>query len=77
MFPTIEYSENIVKKSFKDNAKTSVEIGLRPPNFPKRLISLRDYKPRALNALIAANVVQVTEAGKMYLYEEKLMNLKP
>ena len=57
----------------KDNAKTIDELGLRPPGFKKRLISLRDYKPRALEALIHAKIVQVTEEGRLYLSEEKLI----
>ena len=60
----------------KDHAKTIDELGLRPPGFKKRLISLRDYKPRALDALIAAKIVQVTDEGRLYLSEEKLISKK-
>jgi hypothetical protein len=32
----------------------------------------RDYKPRALQLLISADIVQMTEDGKFYLDEESL-----
>ncbi len=60
----------------EENAKTQAELGLNPLSFEKRLISFRDYKPRALKALISAQVVQTTEEGKLYLSEEKPLNIK-
>jgi len=59
-----------------ENAKTQTELGLDPPGLHKQLISFRDYKPRALKALISARVIKSTEEGKLYLSEEKLLNLK-
>jgi len=54
------------------NAKTVDELGLRPPTFVQRLTKVRDYKPQALNILMRADIVQVTEDGKLYLSEDKL-----
>jgi len=57
-----------------ENAKTRTELGLDPPAFHRQLIGLRDYKPRALKALIGAQVIKTTAEGKLYLSEEKLLN---
>jgi len=54
------------------NAKTIDELGLAPPTFTQRLTTFRDYKPQALNLLRRADIVQMTEDGKLYLSEEKL-----
>lgn len=54
------------------NARTVDELGLRPPTFTQRLMRMRDYKPQALNILMRADIVQVTEDGKLYLSEDKL-----
>ena len=54
------------------NAKTIDELGLTPPTFVERLSRIRDYKPQALDLLRRADIVQVTEDGKLYLSEEKL-----
>ena len=54
------------------SARTVDELGLRPPSFLQRMGRLRDYKPHALDALMRAGIVQVTENGKLYLSEEKL-----
>ncbi|MEW6670818.1 MAG: hypothetical protein AB1427_03895 [Thermodesulfobacteriota bacterium] len=59
------------------NAKTVDELGLRPAGLAKRLISFRDYKPQALGSLIKANIVQVTEDNKLFLAEDKIVNLHP
>ena len=53
-------------------ARTVDELGLRPPGMMERMMRRRDYKPHALNALIQAGIVQVTEDGKLYLWEAKL-----
>jgi len=34
----------------------------------------RDYKPHALTTLIRAEIIQMTEDGKLYLLEEKLID---
>jgi len=54
------------------NAKTVVELGLTPPTFIQRLSRFRDYKPQALDLLKRADIVQVTEDGKLYLSEDRL-----
>lgn len=53
-------------------ARTIDELGLRPPGMMERMMRRRDYKPHALNALMQAGIVQVTEDGKLYLWEAKL-----
>jgi len=54
------------------NALTIEELGLTPPTFTQRLSRMRDYKPRALDLLRRADIVQMTEDGKLYLSEDKL-----
>lgn len=54
------------------SAKSVDQLGLRPQGFAKRLISVRDYKPQALQALIKANIVQVTDDDKLFLAEEQI-----
>ena len=57
------------------SAKTQTELGLDPPGLHKQLVSFRDYKPKALKALINAQIIMTTEEGKLYLSEEKLLNI--
>jgi len=54
------------------NARTIDELGLRPPTFVERLSRFRDYKPQALDLLRKADIVQMTEGGKLYLSEDRL-----
>ncbi len=56
----------------KSSAKTADELGLRPLGVFDRVMKPRDYKPRALQFLVRANIVRVTEDGKLYLSEENL-----
>jgi hypothetical protein len=56
------------------NAKSVYELGLNPPSLAKRIMSLRDYKPKALEFLIQVNVVFTTEDGKLYITEQSLVN---
>jgi len=71
-------SHQVIKIFRKHNAtdsktaRTVDELGLRPPNMFQRLGQRRDYKPHALNALMQAGIIQVTEDGRLYLSEEKL-----
>ena len=58
------------------SAKTIDELGLKPPSMIERMWQRRDYKPRALQLLIIANIIQMTEDGKLYLSEENLMQTK-
>ena len=55
-----------------ESARTIDELGLRSPGFSQRLMSMRDYKPRALEALIKSEVVRVTEDDRLYLDEKKI-----
>ena len=54
------------------NAKVQGDLGLNPKNLLDRFFTLRDYKPQALELLIEARIVQVTNEGKLYLSEQKL-----
>jgi len=56
-----------------DSARTIDELGLRSPGFSQRLVSARDYKPRALEALVKAEVVRMTDDSRLYLDEKKLV----
>jgi len=53
-------------------AKTVEELGLKQRSVIENVLRRRDYKPRALQLLLSANVVQMTEDGKLYLDEENL-----
>lgn len=59
-----------------ENAKTIDELGLRPLSFRQRLFRARDYKPRAMNALVQAEVILSTEDGRLYLSEARLADAK-
>lgn len=54
------------------NAKTLDELGLQPKSMIENMFKPRDYKPRALKALMSADIIQMTEDGKVYLVEDKL-----
>ena len=54
------------------NAKSAEELGLQPKGMAERMMRPRDYKPRALQALMSADIVRMTEDGKIYLAEENL-----
>ena len=55
------------------NAKTIEELGLMPKSFYQKMLSRRDYKPQALQILLKAGIVEMTEEGKVYLVEENLI----
>ena len=55
------------------NAMTVEELGLKPKSIFQRMFTRRDYRQNALQFLIRADVVDITEEGKFYLNEEKLM----
>jgi len=55
------------------NAKTIDELGLKPKSIFQRMLSRRDYRQNALQFLIRSDVVDITEEGKFFLNEEKLM----
>ena len=54
------------------NAKTIDELGLSPRGILQQMFRRRDYKQYALTALLRADIIQMTEEGKLYLSEEKL-----
>ena len=54
------------------NAKPIEELGLKQRSMIENVLRRRDYKPRALQLLISADIVQMTEDGKLYLDEESL-----
>ena len=56
-------------------AKTIDELGLRPPGFIERFGRMRDYKQTALNLLVKAEAIRMTEDGKLYIPEEKFEEL--
>ena len=58
-----------------ERAKTIEELGLSPQGF--RLRVMRDYKPRAVDMLIKAKIIEVTEDRKLYLLEKNIVNLHP
>ena len=58
------------------NAKTVEELGLTSQTLVQRMWKPRDYKPRALQLLLNANIVQMTEDGKLYISEENLAATK-
>ena len=56
------------------NAKAPEELGVSLPGMMEGVLSRRDYKRYALKALMKAEVIQMTEDGKFYLSEEKLLS---
>jgi len=56
------------------NAKTEEELGFKQRSFLEGMFRRRDFKPHALTALIQAEIIQITEDGKLYLLEEKLID---
>lgn len=60
------------------NARTLAELGLQRSYADELFRSgLRDYKPQALQLLIAYNIVHVTDDEKLYLCEETLASKIP
>lgn len=55
------------------NALTIEELELKPKSIFRRMFTRRDYSQQALQFLIRADVVDITEEGKFYLNDEKLM----
>ena len=55
-------------------AKTAGELGLGSQGgMMTGMFKGRDYKPQALSLLMKADIVQVTEDGKLHLSEDKLL----
>lgn len=57
----------------ENNAMTIEELELKPKSIFRRMFTRRDYSQNALQFLIRADVVDITEEGKFFLNEEKLM----
>ena len=53
-------------------ARTAEELDLRPRSTLRDFHVLRDYRPYALQILMRAGVVEVTEDGKLFLSQERL-----
>ncbi len=60
------------------NSRTAEELGLRH-SFADTLFrsGLRDYRPQALELLIAYNIIRITADAKLYLCEETLASKIP
>jgi hypothetical protein len=54
------------------NAMTMDELELRPKSIFRRMFARRDYSQHALQFLIRADVIDITEEGKFFLNQEKL-----
>jgi hypothetical protein len=54
------------------NAKTIDELGLRPKSMMQAIFRGTQYKTTALMVLRNAGVIERTEDGKLYLFEENL-----
>ena len=57
----------------ENNAMTIEELELKPKSIFRRMYTRRDYSQNALQFLIRADVIDITEEGKFFLNEEKLM----
>jgi hypothetical protein len=55
------------------NAKSLDELGLRPKGMLEGMFRGRDYKQYALTSLMKAEILIMTEDGKFYLAEDKLL----
>lgn len=60
----------------ESTAKTYDELGITQASFFMRMWSPRDYRPRAMQYLISAQVVKVVDENKLYLDEGKLIGTK-
>ena len=54
------------------NALTIDELELKPKSIFRRMFARRDYSQHALQFLIRADVIDITEEGKFFLNQEKL-----
>lgn len=60
----------------EEQAKTAVDLGIKPQSVFERLYKTRDYKPYALQVLAQAQIIETTEDGRHYLLESKLAESK-
>ncbi len=75
----LKLAVSVVVKEFRrqnavspENTISKTDLGIMPQTGINRFVNRRDYKAQALQALIQAEIVQVTEEGRLYLLEEKL-----
>ena len=54
------------------SAKTQADLGLAPPSLLARMISVKDYKPQAVQILMGHYILQMTDDGRIYLSEANL-----
>jgi hypothetical protein len=59
-----------------ENAKALDELGFKPRGIMQNVMRGRDYKPYAVDLMVKAQIIQLTEDGRLYLSEEKLSNSK-
>jgi hypothetical protein len=59
-----------------ENARALDELGFKPRGIMQNVLRGRDYKPYAVDLMVKAQIIQVTEDGRLYLSEEKLSNSK-
>ena len=58
------------------SARTGEEMGIKSRGIIDGMFRTRDYKPNALQVLQGADFVRMTEEGKLYLMEDKLLGSK-
>ena len=59
-----------------ENARALDELGFKPRGIMQNALRGRDYKPYAVDIMVRAQVIQITEDGRLYLSEEKLSSSK-
>jgi hypothetical protein len=59
-----------------ENAKPIDELGLHPKSIFQRMFARRNYKPQALQFLLRATIVEMTDDGNVYLNEQNLMRTR-
>lgn len=73
-------ASQVIKIFLKQNianpqsARMPEELNLQQQSYVQRMVSLRDYKPAALDMLVKAGIIISMEDGKLYLSEQELMN---
>ncbi len=55
------------------NARTIDELGLKPRNMLEGMLKGRDYRQYAVSTLMKVEIIRMTEEGRLYLSEEKLL----
>ncbi len=63
-----------LKATSPQTAKTQEELRLEPKSLVQRMMTTRDYKPQALDLLVNAKIIIMTDDGKYYLSEQALVD---